>query len=71
MPEPSHSFELELQPVVHRGFTIEVGHSGCAALPRAAWARHDKGYALKALGQTDREAKINVKIEIDKFWDSK
>lgn len=26
-----------LKPREHRGFTIELGHSGAAVMPRAAW----------------------------------
>ena len=59
-----------MEIIVHRGFTIEVGHSGSQAMPRKAWARHPKGCSVEAIGQTDREAIDNVKIEIDKFWDA-
>jgi len=58
------------KPREYKDFAIEVGHSGSAVMPRAAWARNKQGNVIKALGQTDAEAYENVAREIDKFLHS-
>lgn len=56
---------------VYRGFTLDIGHSGNVTMPWAAWARHDDGHVMKALGQWEEEAIENVKRQVDDYWDAR